>query len=175
VVDSGLVACIDGLPATAYEGEAFRHLAPGYDPLSGRGARIRGGRWNPSDSFSVLYLGLDRATVTAEFHRLAERERRDPSDFLPRSFYRYELTLQNLVDIRTADAADALGLSPAELSSDQLEPCQRVGLAAHHAGREGILARSATGEGIVVALFLDAMQPRSTIAPTEMESWEATP
>lgn len=175
MLDAKLVARVDGLDAAAYHGDAFRHLPPAYDPLSGRGARIHGGRWNPPDSFSVLYLGLDRRTVVDEFERLAGRQRRDPADFLPRAFYRYDLTLQNVLDLRDAKALEAIGLSAAELTSDQLEACQRVGRAAHHAGREGILAPSAAGDGTVLALFLDGMQPGSTIAPTRMEIWESAP
>ncbi len=123
----------------------------------------------------MLYLGLDRRTVVDEFERLARRQRRDPADFLPRAFYRYVLVLQNVLDLRDAAALEASGLSPAELTSDQLEACQRVGLAAHHAGREGILAPSAAGDGTVLALFLDGMQPGSTISPTQMEIWESAP
>lgn len=175
MLDAELVARVDGLDAAAYRGDAFRHLPPAYDPLSGRGARIHGGRWNPPDSFSVLYLGLDRRTVVDEFERLAHRQRRDPGDFLPRAFYRYDLVLQNVLDLRDAEALEAIGLSAAELASDQLAACQRVGHAAHDAGREGILAPSAAGDGTVFALFLDGMQPRSTIAPTRMELWESAP
>jgi RES domain-containing protein len=174
-LDAKLVARVDGVGAAAYRGDAFRHLPPAYDPLSARGARIHGGRWNPPDSFAVLYLGLDRRTVVDEFERLARRQRRDPADFLPRAFYRYDLTLQSVLDLRDADALEAIGLSSAELTSDQLEACQRVGRAAHNAGREGILAPSAAGDGTVLALFLDGMQPGSTIAPTRMEIWESTP
>lgn len=174
MLDAELVARVDGLGTGAYRGDAFRHLPPAYDPLSGRGARIHGGRWNPPDSFSVLYLGLDRQTVVDEFERLARRQRRDPADFLPRAFYRYDLLLQNVLD-RDAEALATIGLSAAELTSDQLEACQRVGRAAHHAGREGILAPSAAGDGTVLALFLDGMQPGSTITPTRMETWESAP
>jgi RES domain-containing protein len=143
--------------------------------LSGRGARIHGGRWNPPDSFSVLYLGLDRQTVVYEFERLAHRQRRDPADFLPRAFYRYDLALQSILDPRDAEALEAVGLGVAELTSDHLDACQRVGRAAHHAGHEGILAPSAAGDGTVVALFLDRMQFGSTIVPTRMEVWESAP
>lgn len=175
MLDAELVARIDALDAEEYAGEAFRHLPPAYDPLSGRGARIHGGRWNPPDSFAVLYLGLDRQTVVDEFERLVRRQRRDPADFLPRAFYRYELTLRNVLDLRDDEAMSAVGVSAAELRSDQLEPCQRVGLAAQHAGREAILVPSAAGKGTVLALFLDAMQAGSTIVPTRMELWESRP
>ena len=44
-------------PRGAYLGEAFRHMATGWDdPLSGEGARIHGDRFNPPDKFPVLYL-----------------------------------------------------------------------------------------------------------------------
>ena len=173
--DTTLVARIDGLDNRSYRGEAYRHLPPEYDPLSGRGARIHGGRWNPQDSFPVLYLGLDRQTVSDAFERLARRQRRDPADFLPRVFYRYDITLQNVLDLSEAEALGAVGLSTAELVSDQLEPCQGVGLAAHHAGCEGVLAPSAAGDGTVLALFLDRMHSTSAIAPRRMETWASPP
>jgi len=175
VTAPGLAGRVARLPVVRFEGEAFRHLPPSYDPLSGRGARIHGGRWNPPDSFPVLYLGLDRRTVVDEFHRLARRQRRDPADFLPRVFYRYELLLRELVDLRDPAAPRALGVRAAELRSDRLDACQRIGAAAHDAGHEGLLAPSAAGEGTVLAVFLDRVAPPSAIAPTRMETWEQAP
>jgi RES domain-containing protein len=171
VNDAKLLAGVRELPVVDYEGKAFRHQPPAYDPLSGRGARIRGGRWNPPESFAVLYLGLDRQTVMDEFRRLARRQRREPEDFLPRAFYRYDLRLANVLDLREADALEAVGLSVADVRSDRLDACQRVGRAAHEAEREGVLAPSAAGDGTVLAVFLDLVQPPSQIAPTRVETW----
>lgn len=57
-----LVEAIDRLDPVPYRGEAFRHLARRWHPLSGGGARIQGGRWNPPESFATLYLALQRPT-----------------------------------------------------------------------------------------------------------------
>lgn len=38
------------------------------DPLSGEGARLHGGRWNPPGK-AALYLGTDHATAIAEFYQ----------------------------------------------------------------------------------------------------------
>lgn len=175
MADAKLVTQVGELAAVRFEGEALRHVAAAYDPLSGRGARIQGGRWNPAGSFAVLYLGLDRQTVIDEFHRLAQRQRRDPGDFLPRTLYRYDLVLQRLADLRDPASTDALGLDPADLRSDRLDACQRVGQAAFDAGREGLLAPSAAGAGTVLALFVDRIEPPSRIAPTRLETWEDPP
>jgi RES domain-containing protein len=87
----------------------------------------------------------------------------------------YEVTLQDVVDLREPDARRAVGLSSTDLVSDQLEACQRVGFAAHSVGREGILAPSAAGSGTVLALFPAHLQPGSMIVPTRMETWESPP
>jgi RES domain-containing protein len=172
LADSALIARVDALPATPYSGEAFRHQPPGYNPLSGRGARIQGGRWNPPDSFPVLYLGLDRETVTNEFLRLARRSRRDPEDFLPRVLYRYDLDLTNVLDLRGPDALDAVGLWPSKITGDDLRPCQAVGDAARHADREGILAPSAAGPGVVLAVFIEDATVEARVHPERLEVWE---
>ncbi len=73
MADPRLIELLDGLPRTTFDGEALRHTGPEYNPLAS-GARIRGGRWNPPDSFSVLYLALERQTAAAERTRLAQRQ-----------------------------------------------------------------------------------------------------
>jgi len=172
VVSAQLVASVHALPATAFAGRAFRHQPARYDPLSGRGARSLGGRWNPPGNFSVLYLGLDEATVSREFRRHAARQGRALSDFLPRTLYGYDVEAANLVDLRDSGAASAVGLEGAAFGADDLRPCQRVGEAAQHAGREGILAPSAAGSGPVLALFLDSVKPGSSIAPHALGTWD---
>lgn len=167
-----LVSSIDQLPETAFRGRVFRHLAAKYDPLSGRGARNNGGRWNPAGSFSVLYLALDEATMAGEFRRHAARQGRSVTDFLPRTLYGYDLTLSNLLDIRSEATAGAVGLAATDLADDDLRACQRVGEAAQHAGREGILAPSAVGTGSILAAFLDSMSPGSSIEPHPLGLWD---
>jgi RES domain-containing protein len=172
--DPALVERVDALPVTAFDGECFRHLSPGRDPLSGQGARIQGGRWNPSGSFSVLYLGLDRETVIAEFRRMAQRHRLAPNAFLPRTFYRYGVHLANVLDLRHPHAADTVGLTRAALTDNDLTRCQQIGEAAQHLGREGVLAPSAAGNGTVLAVFMDRLGAESVLDPEQAELWEDT-
>jgi RES domain-containing protein len=174
VPDPTLVERVDALPPFAFAGECFRHLSPGRDPLSGHGARIQGGRWNPRNSFSVLYLGLDRETVIAEFRRMAQRQRLAPDAFLPRTFYRYRVHLANVLDLRHPNAADTVGLTQAALTDNDLTRCQQVGEAAQHLGREGVLAPSAAGNGTVLAVFMDRLGAESVVDAEKAEQWEDT-
>lgn len=173
MAEAALVASVDRLAAATYQGRAFRHIAARYPSLSGRGARINGGRWNPPESFSVLYLAMDLATVAGEFRRHATRQGLALGDFLPRTVYRYDVALTELLDVRDPVASATVGLTAADLRSDHLGPCQRVGEAAQRAGREGLLAPSATGAGEVLVVFMDSIRPTSSIEPHAIEEWAA--
>lgn len=143
--------------------------------MSGEGARIVGGRWNPKGSFAVLYLGLDESTVIAEFHRLAAKQQLAPADFLPRTLFRYEGELHDLLDLRDERVLEAVDLTHADLVADGAAACQTVGEAAFVAGREGILAPSATGTGEVLAVFLGRLSGESSLRDVASELWEEVP
>lgn len=173
--DPRLIELLDELPRSSFRGDAFRHQGPGYHPLSGEGARIQGGRWNPPNSFPVLYLALDPPTAGAEFYRRAEREDRPPEDLLPRRLYRYRIELGAVLDLTGQDELTQAGLSPTDISSDDLSRCQAVGEAAHYLGFEGIRAPSATSAGGNLAVFFDRLRSGSTVEPLDFELWEALP
>lgn len=87
-------------PRIAYLGEAFRHMAAQWeDPLSGEGARIHGGRFNPPNSFPVLYLCATRPCVVAELRHRGERMVIGVKGLLPRVLYRYEVSLDRILDL----------------------------------------------------------------------------
>lgn len=77
-----LVDRISTAPRRASSGHGYRQQSPGYDPLSGEGARIQGGRVNPPDSFPVLYLCSTAWCAAAEFIR-----RRAATDLARRAFF----------------------------------------------------------------------------------------
>jgi RES domain-containing protein len=175
VIDQKLLARIDAIEPTPFTGQAFRHLAHDHHPLSGIGAQIHGGRWNPPESFSTLYLALDHETTIREFYRLAKRQSRDPEDFLPRRLYRYDVTLAALLDLRDPAIRAALQLNDVELRSNDPTKCQQIGESAHHLGLEGLLAPSATGEGVVLAVFFDRLHADSKVRDLDYEPWSAPP
>jgi len=171
-----LVAAIDELGSVPFSAEVFRHVASGRDPRSGRGTRVFGGRWNPPDSFAVIYCGLDVATVIDEFHRLARRQGVAARGFLARELHRLSVDLLAVLDLRGADARRTIGLSDRELRSDDLSACQAIGAAAHSVGIEGILAPSAANGGTALAVFLDALRPDSAAEVIGLEAvWEDPP
>jgi RES domain-containing protein len=175
VVDSQLLARVDALDPLALSTQAFRHVAHDRHPLSGAGARLHGGRWNPPDSFATLYLALERPTTISEFYRLAARQGRTPEDFLPRRMYRYEVALSAVLDLRDPTARASVELGEAELRSNDAAKCRQIGEAAHYLGLEGILAPSATGEGTVLAVFFDRLHADSQIRDIDHEPWTAPP
>ena len=171
-----LVAAIDELGSTPFSADVFRHVAAGRDPRSGRGARNFGGRWNPPDSFAVIYCGLDVSTVVGEFHRLARRQGVAARGFLPRELYRLRVDLLAVLDLRDDAARRAIGLSDRELRGDDLGACQAIGAAAHSVGIEGVLAPSAADGGTALAVFLDALRPDSAVEVIGLEAvWEEPP
>lgn len=169
------VAALDGLAATDYEGRAFRHVSIGRSALSGEGARLHGGRWNPPESFAVLYLALDVATAVREFHRLASKQGLAAKDFLPRDLVTYDIRLQHVIDLRIDEHAVTLNLDRGPMAADDPSACQLVGEAAHHAGFEAVLAPSATGIGYIVAVYLDRMLPGSVVKDVASVRWEEAP
>jgi RES domain-containing protein len=133
----------------------YRHTAPTYAPLAGDGARRHGGRWNPPDSFPVVYTALDIATLDLELERAARNAGMTTAMMGPRRLATIRVRLSRVLDLTDADVRAALDLVEADLTSDELAVPQRIGEAAHHLGYEAILAPSATGAGQVLAIFLD--------------------
>lgn len=173
--DPELVERVDALGVVGFEEVAYRHMGAGYPPLSGEGARIAGGRWNPPDSFPVLYMGLDLPTIVAEFYRSAERHGRPPENLLPRRLYRYEVRLSAVLDLREESALRAVELDDADLRGDDPRACQAVGEAAHYLGLEGILAPSAVGSGDILAAFYSKLRGGSVIRDVASELWTSLP
>jgi len=173
VVSEALVARVDRLDRVSFQGTAYRRIEPTRDPLSGAGARITGGRWNPPESFSVLYLGLDTDVVTAEFQRLAARQARALADFLPRRLYTYAVQLVAVLEVTGSVVREELGLTDEALAADELSACQEIGAAAHYAGFEGVLAPSATSHGTVLAVFMDNVQAESSVEVVRDRIWRA--
>lgn len=170
--DPDLVERIAERPRRSLAAATYRHVSRGRQPLSGEGARIQGGRWNPRESFPTLYVGLTEAVVVAEFHRLAIRSGRSTADFLPRSVYRIDVSLGLVLDLTDASTVSAVGVTAAQLAADDPGACQAIGDAAHYLGFEAVLAPSATGRGSALAIYTDRLQPSSILTPHHLGEWD---
>lgn len=168
-IDAGRVAAT---PLAPFAGHGWRHLAPRYDPLSGEGARIAGGRFNPPGSFPVLYLCQSRPCVVAELRRFGERQSIGVEGLLPRMLYRYEVSLGRVLDLTNDDVRAEIGLGFDLLTGPDWTACQELGSVLHALGAQGVNSPSATGVGEVLAVFVQQIG-LGRLEPHLAEEWHS--
>ena len=176
MLNRDVVQRIAALPAHAWTGRAYRQMAPKYtkDPTSGEGARILGGRWNPT-GLAALYASDNPDAAVAELARLAERNARSPHDYMPRVMVELDVALASILDLRHPDAQAALGITMQDTRSDDLSRCQAIGEAAHYLGREAVIAPSAAADGCTLAIYKDTLGPDATIQVVSSTTWTTLP
>ncbi len=167
--DDDLLERLDSLGLSSFSGTLYRHTSPDRNPLEGLGARLFGGRWNPKDSVSTIYLARPIEACVAEFRRMAQGQARGVESFLPRTLHTLRAEEIRVLDLRSEDALEEVGLSTHDIVSRDWGPCQRVGAAAHFLGAQGVRARSASGKGEVIATF------EPTLAPGQLKVVDSTP
>jgi RES domain-containing protein len=140
-------------PRVAQTATAFRNQSPRYDPRSGEGARINGGRFNPPGSFPTLYLCETRPCVVAELTRQGTRHVVGVEGLLPRVLHRYELHLHRMLDLTDRDTRTQIGITTDEFVADDWTMCQQLGTEAHELGDQGVRTYSATGVDTVLVVF----------------------
>jgi RES domain-containing protein len=143
---------LDDLGATSWTGDAYRHTAPQYHPLSGTGAAALGGRWNPK-GVSTIYLAMPKEACVAEFIRMAEGQARGVSSFLPRDLHTVAVRGLDVLGLDDEERLARVGLGLRDIQASNRSACQEVGEAAHYLGLQGVLAPSATETGLVLAVF----------------------
>lgn len=148
---------VDALGPATWSGLAFRHTSPRRNALVGSGAAISGGRWNPPGT-PTIYLASPRETCLAEFDRMAAGQAGGVSSFLPRALHTVTVTELVVLDLTAEGAMAAVGLVVPDLSGPW-PVCQAVGAAAHFLRFGGVLAPSATGTGVVIAVFESQVMP----------------
>jgi len=163
VLDEAVVERVNDLGTVIWSGTTYRHASAAFDGLSGRGAVVHGGRWNPPDSFETLYLATPVVTCMAELERLAAAQSLDPVDLLnarrPRMLHTITVHEAAVLDLRSDAALASVGLERADITDDDWSGCQAIGHAAHFLGLGGVLAPSATGGGLVLAAFESRLDP----------------
>ena len=138
-----------------------------YPPLSANGARIFGGRFNPS-GIPTLYLAQDADLAMRESTRSAALAQL--TLFAPRTVVCVRLLLELVVPLDDPATAAALGLLEGDLSapwpgsSDEPTVCQLMGERLFSAGVEGIRYPSAIDSSRVnYAIFRDNLRPGSLL------------
>ena len=92
-----------------YQGRLYRALNPIYarEPLSGRGAQLYGGRFNPK-GMPALYTSLTIMTALKEANQVGKLQ---PTTLVP-----YEADIESVFDCRDDAALRALGMDAAVLA-----------------------------------------------------------
>jgi RES domain-containing protein len=93
-----------------YEGKLYRALNPIYarQPLSGRGAELYGGRFNPK-GMPALYTSLSVLTALREANQVGSLQ--------PTTLVSYEADIEHVFDTRDETVLQALGIDSVALAS----------------------------------------------------------
>ena len=97
-------------PIDRFAGLLYRALNPVYarDPLSGRGAQVYGGRFNPKGT-AALYASLSPVTALREANQVGALQ--------PTTLVAYEADVHPVFDTRDAEALAGFGMTPRDLAS----------------------------------------------------------
>lgn len=123
-------------------GAWWRHAAAGLDPW----ARPRDpfdGRWQRGAAVDALYFAESPETAWAEWYRYLAEAGMPPALGLPRELWRWEVEVEEIADLQSAQTLEALGLDAMRPSRSQWPECQQVGEALFAAGCRALIAPSA--------------------------------
>jgi hypothetical protein len=147
------------------------------DPLDGSYAAERGGRWNPPESFPVVYLCASIEVARANVHLKLAGQPYGPEDLLPGSGP--VLVRTAVPEDRYLNAVTDAGLRDLRLPRTYpldgrrrrvpWRRCQPLGERAHDSGLPGVAARSATRRGEELAYFGRRKLRRGRV--WEFENW----
>jgi RES domain-containing protein len=171
-----LAVAISTAQRRPYTGASYRQQSPKYGPISGEGARMQGGRFNPPNSFAVLYLCTTASCAAAEFMRFATDHPIGPAGFLPRALYRYSVDFSNVLDLTDRATLDHLDVAADRLVQEDRTLTHQIGELAHQFLYQGVLNGSATGVDSVLSVFtatfaVGASSPNSKpLGPTSTTS-----
>lgn len=134
------------MPDNLYQGLVYRAHNPywSFSPLSGDGAKHRGGRFNPK-GIAALYTSLSQTVALAEYHQGFPRRPQ------PTTLCAYEVNCEDVVDLTHFNTRDSWGFCDEDLS------CPWEVIAAHgETPRSWVLAKRLITEGaagIIVPSF----------------------
>jgi RES domain-containing protein len=134
------VALHDGRLCLRYTGRAYRAHDPrwSFDPISGKGAAISGGRFNIKGQ-QALYLSLEPVTALAECTQgFANR-------MLPLTLCEYDVDCAEIADLTDADVRKALNVSDTDISCAWLSFQRKGKIAPSQAVAQALIATHIVG------------------------------
>lgn len=172
---------IERAPTISVARRYWRVLAPkwAHDPLSGAGAAVRGGRFNPP-GVPALYMSEDFATAVAEYEQ--------DLGIRPGTLCAYEVAGARIADLGDARTLAALGVSAATLKNPWKQiafvekrepPTWLLAKRLIAQGVEGIRAPSAQAAGYNIVLWRWNVEGAAKVAaldplrdlPADQSSW----
>ena len=168
----GLLAALERPSARL---RVFRAAGAAYDPLSTRGARLHGGRWNPP-GLATLYTSLEPLTVRAELLRIAERQGEREESLYPLALV--ELIVEaDVLDLERPGVLADLGIEEPLSVLTPLAGSRAIGQAAASLGIGALRVPSVATRATNVVLFTENLgrQPIvEALTPlTSPEDWPA--
>jgi len=123
-------------------------------PLDAEHSRRRGGRWNPPESFGVIYLNASLEVARSQVRRKLEPRGIRPEDLSTERgplLIHTEIPEDSYVDAITDRGLDSLGLPtsyPLDRSGEEVSHsvCQPIGQSARAVDEPGIACRSAAAQ-----------------------------
>jgi RES domain-containing protein len=157
----GIVERVDARGTTPWSGQCFRYTTAHRGPLSGEGARRFGGRWNPALLFPAIYLANLAQACMVEVERAANAASTTPEKMLQTTYRLHTVDVVELevLDLRTLEAQESVGLEIGDISGDDWAACQAVGHAAWFLHMQGVLVPSAGGVGLVITAYEQRTRP----------------
>lgn len=161
----------------SWKGDVYRLAHPKYadsaDFISGAGATLNGGRWNPPDGSPTLYASSSPELASEETFALARKLGFAPRDLLPRVIRAIRVRVSRLVDMTDGDIRRSLMVSEQRMLDTNWRKAnargnealtQAIGRAAAEAGLEGlIVASSVRPKEFNLVIFLGNLSRRSRV------------
>lgn len=151
--------------AEAFHGIVYRQCAPEHTDLATTLSQNQrgGGRFNPPGEFGAIYVAVERETVLRELARQAALLGFAVDELLPRTMLRLRLHVRRVLDLTDEDVCHAWGLAGSDLSQTPHDDCWEIARAARRSGYEAVRFRSAAGNGVCLAVFMDRFSPGSSL------------
>lgn len=130
---------------------------------------IGGARWNPQ-GISAIYLSSTKAgAITEGDHAITVQPLRPRAR---RKVYAVDLSLERVVDLRSPEALEAVGLRVINIADDDHSTCREVGAAVSWLEYDGLLVPSARSDATNLIIYPANRSPEARYNFDEAEPVE---